>query len=294
MDDYTLLDFGDLRRLEQWGPVRTIRPDPRAVGGPQLEAPAWAAADAVYEGRSGRGAWRARGETIAEPWTVSHDGLRFEVKLAPSMHTGLFPEQAAHWRWMRGVLASAPPIDVLNLFAYTGGASVALGALGCRVTHVDASKPAVGWARRNAALNGVSTIRWIADDVRAFVRRERRRGRQYQALILDPPAFGRGASGPWQLRRDLESLLDEAIALLSPDAAFVLLNVYDIDAQVTPTATLHTERLAAARHGLADVPVDAASLDLRTADGRPLPTGVFARVAAQNRRRASFFDSRNP
>jgi 23S rRNA (cytosine1962-C5)-methyltransferase len=277
-DDYALLDFGKSRRLEQWGPVRIVRPDPRAPGSPRLDAAAWTVADAVFEGRTGQGVWRTR-RPLAAPWTVAHDGLRFEVKLAPSMHLGLFPEQAAHWNWMRQTLAGAAPIDVLNLFAYTGGASVALAARGCRVTHVDASEPAIGWARRNAALNDVSTIRWIADDVRAFVRRERRRARTYQGLVLDPPAFGRGATGPWQLDRDLEPLLDDTIALLSPEASFVLLNVYDLEAGITATASLLLERLAAAGHPLARSAIDAASLDLHAADGRSLPTGVYARVA---------------
>jgi 23S rRNA (cytosine1962-C5)-methyltransferase len=276
---YVLLDFGEGRRLEQWGAVRTVRPDSRAAAAPRLDDAAWAAADAVYEGRAGRGAWRTT-RPLSDPWTIAHAGLRFEVKLAPSMHTGLFPEQAAHWDWMRNLLRARLPIDSLNLFAYTGGASIALAALGCRVTHVDASRPAIGWARRNAALNTVSTIRWIADDVRAFVRREARRGRRYQSLILDPPAFGRGRVGTWQRRRDLEPLLDEAIALLAPDAAFVLLNVYELDAGITETASLLMERLSAASHPLADAPVDAASLDLPGSDGRALPTGVYARVSA--------------
>ena len=123
-----------------------------------------------------------------------------------------------------GRLTGGP--TVLNLFAYTGGASIALAAAGARVTHVDASRPAIGWARENAALNGVSTIRWIHEDARRFVDRERRRGRQYDALLLDPPAFGRGPAGDWQLDRDLAGLLEAAIALLRPDPAFVLLNVY--------------------------------------------------------------------
>jgi 23S rRNA (cytosine1962-C5)-methyltransferase len=152
--------------------------------------------------------------------------------------------------------------------------------MGCLVTHVDASKPAIGWARRNAALNEVSTIRWIADDVRAFVRREKRRGRRYTGIVLDPPVFGRGAGGAWRLDRDLEPLLDDSLALLAADAAFVLVNVYGLAAQPTAVGALVQERLEEAGHALARRPLEADTLDLRTADGRALPTGCFARAAA--------------
>ena len=173
---------------------------------------------------------------------------------------------------------------VLNLFAYTGGASIALAAAGARVTHVDASRPAIGWARENAALNGVSTIRWIHEDARRFVDRERRRGRQYDALLLDPPAFGRGPAGDWQLDRDLAGLLESAIALLRPDPAFVLLNVYtgarrgDLDGcwrgpwTPGPTPAARSDRgdtlsLTRGRPLGADSPAE--TLSLPSADGRP-------------------------
>jgi 23S rRNA (cytosine1962-C5)-methyltransferase len=168
----------------------------------------------------------------------------------------------------------------LNLFAYTGGASVALAAAGATVTHVDASRPAIGWARENAALNGVTTIRWIQEDARRFVDRERRRGRHYDGLILDPPAYGRGPAGDWQLDRDLPGLLEAAVELLTPEPAFVLLNVYT---GVQDVASL--ERLLAwaldARPGQAGLrPVEADTLALAATDGRRLPTGIYARAAS--------------
>jgi 23S rRNA (cytosine1962-C5)-methyltransferase len=281
-DDYALLDFGGLRRLEQWGRVRLVRPDPKAVGTPRLDDRAWADVDARFDGRVGQGAWTVL-RPVPDAWVVSHAGLRFEVKLAPSMHTGLFPEQAGHWTWIRRAIDGGSPPDVLNLFGYTGGASVALAALGCTVTHVDTSRPAVAWARRNAALNAVSTIRWIEEDVRVFVQREHRRARRYRGLILDPPAFGRTAGRVWRLDHDLEPLLDACIGLLEPDAAFILLNLYGLDAQPHAAAGLLADRLDAAHHPLAHQHTEGATLDLQTADGRVLATGAYARVASHAR-----------
>jgi 23S rRNA (cytosine1962-C5)-methyltransferase len=247
------------------------------MGTMELSQSEWAAADGVFEGRVGQGVWQT-GLPSSRTWTVSHAGLRFEVRLAPSMHTGLFPEQAAHWNWMRRVLGQGPPPDVLNLFAYTGGASIALATLGCRVTHVDASRPALAWARRNAALNDIATVRWIEDDARTFVRRERQRGRTYGALLLDPPAFGRGKGGVWRLDRDLEPLLRDALTLLAPDARFVLVNVYDLSTPGYVIGGLLGDLLDAAGHPLARHAVEAASLDLQSEDGRTLPTGAYARI----------------
>ena len=284
---YTLLDFGNGRRLERWGEVRLARPDPAAGGPRALPNEAWEAADAVFEGRVGGGRWQPV-RPLPDRWTIDHAGLRWSVGCAPSGHTGLFPEQAAHWAWMRdalgirpstpGVAPGAPP-EVLNLFAYTGGASIALAAAGARVTHVDASRPAIGWAQANAALNAVDTVRWIHEDARRFVARERRRGRRYDGLVLDPPAFGRGPAGDWQLERDLGDLLEGAAALLRPDPAFVLVNVYS-----GGTSPGDLERLLSwaldAHRGLARR-IDAGTLDLTSEDGRTLPTGVYARGRAE-------------
>ncbi len=275
--DYQLLDFAGRRRLEAWGPYRLVRPDVRAEGRPVLAPAEWDAAHAEYRGRVGRGQW-VQHQPIPPSWTVEVDLLRFEVRCAPSMHLGLFPEQAEHWRWLRDA-TTGRPLEILNLFAYTGGASVALARLGHRVTHVAASRPSIAWARRNAAINDVETIRWIGDDARAFVRRERRRGRRYAGLLLDPPAFGRGPAGPWQVERDLPPLLDDAIALLVEDAAFVLLNLYGLDAEPDAAGRLLAGSLARAGHPLSRHPMETGWLALHTADGRALPTGVHARCA---------------
>jgi len=309
------LDSGQYRaqirggqRLECWGDVVLARPDARANVPCALDGDAWSRADAVFDGRiggglagRGGGRWRTN-RTLPDRWPIDHAGLRFLVGCSPSGHTGLFPEQAAHWSWMVNVLTQtsegasggasgaapgaasgvAPTPGVLNLFAYTGGASVALAAAGARVTHVDASRPAIGWARDNAALNGVSTIRWIHEDARRFVDRERRRGRQYDALLLDPPAYGRGPAGDWQLDRDLPGLLEAAVSLLRPDPAFVLLNVYtgDLDAggleRLLAWALDSRPDGGAPAHGLG--PIEADTLSLTSADGRLLPTGIYARA----------------
>ena len=177
---------------------------------------------------------------------------------------------------------------VLNLFAYTGGASIALAAAGARVTHVDASRPAIGWARENAALNGVSTIRWIHEDARRFVDRERRRGRQYDALLLDPPAFGRGPAGDWQLDRDLAGLLEAAIALLRPDPAFVLLNVYTGGLDAGDLERLVAWALDARPDSGGLGPIEADTLSLTSADGRHCRRGFTrARVLVHRPRRRS-------
>jgi 23S rRNA (cytosine1962-C5)-methyltransferase len=277
-NDYALLDFGDQQRLEQWGPVRTVRPDPRALSNPTHPDGEWADADAVFEGRVGQGHWRTA-RPVPATWVIGHGGLQFEVKLAPSMHTGLFPEQEAHWDWLRRASAGAPAPEILNLFAYTGGASLALAALGCRVTHVDVSKPAIAWAKRNAALNGLSTIRWIEDDARAFVRRARQRGRTYGGLLLDPPAFGRAGSAVWRLDRDLEPLLSDALTLLTPDARFVLINAYDLSTPAYAIGGMLGDLLDTAAHPLARRSVEGATLTLHAPDGRTLPTGVYARIS---------------
>jgi 23S rRNA (cytosine1962-C5)-methyltransferase len=280
--DYELLDFGEGARLERWRDVRLARPDARATGARTRDRSAWDRADAVFEGRIGGGQWRTRPDRapLPERWPIVHAGLRFAVGCAPSGHTGLFPEQAAHWRWMATALPASPePPRILNLFAYTGGASIALARAGARVTHVDASRPAIGWARENAALNGVDTIRWIQEDARRFVDRERRRGRRYQGLLLDPPAFGRGPAGDWRLDRDLPALLEAATGLLDPDLVFVLVNVYSGEDDPATLERLLAWALDGREHGAAPQ-IDAGTLSLAAGDGRSLPTGIYARGRA--------------
>jgi 23S rRNA (cytosine1962-C5)-methyltransferase len=277
---YALLDFGRGERLEQWGEVRLVRPDRHAAGERLLGPEAWGAADARFEGRTGAGRWRVRSHVPAR-WVVHVAEWRFEVGLAPSMHTGLFPEQEAHWAWMLGRAAGVPgPASFLNLFAYTGGASVALASHGHRVTHVDASRPAISWARRNAGLNGVTTIRWIQDDVRRFVDRERRREQRYDGVLLDPPPFGRGSGGPWLLDRDLPDLLAGLAALLPANPVFVLVNAYGASSDAHQLRTMCQNALAVSEVSKTGA-IEAGTLSLLDQGGRRLPTGVFVRWPAQ-------------
>ena len=302
---YILLDFGagafGGERLERWGDAVLVRPDVRASGPRALPADAWDRADTVYEGRLGGsgvggGRWlpgrrRSTAAPLPDRWPIEHAGLRFSVGCAPSGHTGLFPEQAAHWAWMADTLRRATPAstpgssagpEILNLFAYTGGASVALAKAGARVTHVDASRPAIGWAQENAALNGVSTIRWIQEDARRFVDRERRRGRQYAGLLMDPPAFGRGPAGDWQLDRDLGGLLEAAVALLRPDPSFVVVNVYSGSGVAASIEGLLGWTLDG-RDDAGAFTTEGGTLWLPASDGRQLATGAYARARRQLR-----------
>jgi 23S rRNA (cytosine1962-C5)-methyltransferase len=277
---YTLLDFGDGKRLEQWGPYRLVRPDPTARDVPAKPA-LWRSADATYQGEKGKGAWQTRAP-LPPSWPVAFDDLRLTVKLAPYKHTGVFPEQQANWRWTRDAArAAGRPLTVLNLFAYTGGATVSLAKDGHFVTHVDASKPAIGWAKENAALNDLpgDRIRWMLEDAPAFAAREVRRGKTYDGIILDPPAFGHSPSGKtWRLDRDLAPLLEHCAALLSPNPAFIVLNGY---AQGDTPASFHRllTGVLRGRTAFTRFDIDARDLSLATPDGRELSTGIVARCA---------------
>jgi 23S rRNA (cytosine1962-C5)-methyltransferase len=236
--DYALLDVGDARRLERFGPVILDRPSPGAEGHVARDPRAWASADARFD-RADRGAVAHEGWTTIdgapiEPWAVSTNELQLELRLAASGQVGLFPEQGPSWSWIRdqaGRLTRPGPDQpaVLNLFGYTGASTLAAAAQGLPLTHVDASRPAVAWARRNAERNGLADapIRWISDDAVAFAAREQRRGRRYAGVILDPPSYGHGASGrTWQLAGDLPALLATCVALLADGPAFILLSAH--------------------------------------------------------------------
>jgi 23S rRNA (cytosine1962-C5)-methyltransferase len=276
LSTYTLLDAGRGERLEQWGPFRLRRPDSRASMGRALPAEAWSQIDAHYRGEAGHGHWDRLGE-VPDRWTIDHGGVTLVVKLAPFKHTGVFPEQADHWRWMTSAAAGAArSLTILNLFAYTGGATMALAKAGHRVTHVDASKPALAWARENAAANQLPSdaIRWIQDDAVAFVRRELRRGRRYDAAIMDPPAFGRTPEGRvWRLRDQLPELLGNVIALLQ-EPVFLLINDYSHEAEQQPLSALLTSALGSrSKQGQ----LEGGRLELPLPAGRVLDTGAFIR-----------------
>lgn len=228
--DYCLIDTSDGERLERWGDVTLIRPDPQIIWKCSGTAPEWGSAHARYiRSSSGGGAWDYR-RRLPESWQIKYGELTFMVKPTGFKHTGLFPEQAVNWDYCAGLIRGAGrPINVLNLFAYTGGATLACAAAGASVCHCDAVKGMVDWARTNARLSGLSDrpIRWIVDDAVKFIGREIRRGTRYDGIILDPPSYGRGTNGEmWKLEDSIYGLMTSVTELLSDKPLFVLLNSY--------------------------------------------------------------------
>jgi 23S rRNA (cytosine1962-C5)-methyltransferase len=229
--DYALLDSGGGRKLERYGSIRVIRPEPQCLWSPRLGDGIWAEADAAFEGgdEEDQGRWR-HARALPAAWPMAWGDITFHARLTAFRHLAVFPEHAANWDWIRDTLTSgASGVRVLNLFGYTGVASLVAATSGATVTHLDASKKSVGWARENALTAGLAEapIRWICEDARAYVRREIRRGAQYHGIVLDPPKYGRGPGGEiWRLYDDLPDLMAGCAQLLAPDARFLLLNAY--------------------------------------------------------------------
>ena len=229
--EYELVDSGDGKKLERFGELTLVRPEPQAKWAATLTAKRWEAADGEFvRSRGGqRGAWKFR-KAIPARWMMQRKSLKFWVQPAPSGHVGVFPDQACHWDWIEEITKrAAKQVKALCLFGHTGLATLAAAAAGAEVTHVDASRKAVAWARENQSLSGLSDspIRWVVEDAMTFVKREGRRGNHYDALLLDPPRFGRGPGGEiWKLDDALPELLEACSKLLSDSPAFVLLNVY--------------------------------------------------------------------
>lgn len=228
--EYELMDAGHGEKLERWGDVILRRPDPQAIWPPLRDDRFWKQASAVYvRSETGGGHWEQK-RSIPKRWIISYKDVRFHVEPTGFKHTGLFPEQAVNWDWMRDLVRKADrAIRVLNLFAYTGAATVALAKTGAEICHVDAAKRMVVRAKENAALSGVdrSPIRFITDDVMKFIRREERRGNRYDAVIMDPPTYGRGPTGElWKLEDALYDLMQVCKQLLSKQPLFVLVNSY--------------------------------------------------------------------
>jgi 23S rRNA (cytosine1962-C5)-methyltransferase len=229
--DYGLVDSGDGRKLERCGPHRLVRPEPQCLWRPRLSEAEWARADAVFEpsDEDEAGRWRFV-RAVDETWPMAWGPARFLGRFTAFRHLGVFPEQSANWAWLAERLKGrGEGLRVLNLFGYTGVASLVCAAAGASVTHVDASKKAIGWARENAALSGLAErpMRWICEDARRYVQREARRGVRYHGIILDPPKYGRGPGGEvWRLFDDLPELLRLCAGLLAEDADFLILNAY--------------------------------------------------------------------
>ena len=227
--EYELIDCSRGEKLERWGKHTLVRPDPQAIWNTPRRHKGWKAHSARYaRSNTGGGQWASR--EVPERWQLHYRDLTFNVGLMNFKHTGIFPEQAANWDFARDLIQNAGrPISVLNLFAYTGGATIACAAAGASVCHVDAAKGMVQWAKENAAASGLSDrpIRWIVDDCAKFVEREIRRGRRYDAIIMDPPSYGRGPSGEvWKLEENLYPFVELVSGVLSDDPLFVILNSY--------------------------------------------------------------------
>ena len=228
--EYKIIDTSSGDKLESWGGVTLVRPDPQIIWKTPKKTNMWEKADAVYHRSSkGGGEWEYK-RKLPESWQISYGDLRFVIRPTGFKHTGLFPEQAVNWDLMAGLIKNAGrPIKVLNLFAYTGGATLACANAGASVSHVDASKGMVAWARENAAASSLTDkpIRWLVDDCEKFVRREIRRGNFYDAVVMDPPSYGRGPGGEvWKLEDSVFDLVSLCAGVLSDKPLFFLLNSY--------------------------------------------------------------------
>lgn len=233
-DEYRLLDCGGGRKLEKFGPYTVDRPEEQAMGARRLPPDKWAAADAVFAGEKDAedGRWNFRGK-VPETWPTHYKGVKFFGRFTPFRHIGYFPEQAPHWDWMLERMKGQQEPKILNLFSYTGVSSLLAAQAGAQVTHVDASKKAIGWAKENQTLAGMedAKIRWICEDARKFTAREGRRGNKYNGIILDPPKFGRGPEKEvWNLFDDLPEMLSLCAAVLEEKNAFVILTSYAVRA----------------------------------------------------------------
>ena len=270
--DYTILATGDGYKLERWKDVVLLRPDPQVIWQAQRDLFSYPEINAVYRrSDKGGGAWEFR-KPMPEEWTVSYRDLSFKIKPMGFKHTGLFPEQAVNWDRMSALIAgSGRKIKVLNLFAYTGGATVACAKAGAEVVHVDAAKGMVERAGENARLSGIhSGIRYIVDDCKKFVQREIRRGNRYDAVIMDPPSYGRGPGGElWKIEDSLYSFVQLCTQVLSEDPLFFLINSYTTGLQ--PMVLHNILKLClSGRKGK----IDAYEVGIATQEGIPLPCGA--------------------
>lgn len=273
-DDYELIDADSGERLERWGNIILIRPDPQIIWSGDRKNPLWKNAHAVYHrSGSGGGYWETL-KKVPDVWSIGYGGLTFRLKPMGFKHTGLFPEQAVNWdRMMKLIESAGRKINVLNLFGYTGAASVACLKAGANVCHVDSAKAMVERAGENVKLSGLdnSGMRYIIDDCFKFCQREIRRGHKYDAIILDPPSFGRGPNGEkWKIEEGISELVELVANLLSDEPLFVCLNSYTTGLQ--PTVMANILKLALPKNAV----IDADEIGLATKEGLVLPQGCTA------------------
>ncbi len=287
--EYELIDTGSGRKLERFGEITLVRPEPQAEWSPSLPQKSWDAAHATFlqQPSAKNGEWKFA-QPVPPRWPMRRNNLAFCVEPTPSGHLGVFPDQASHWDWLANILQSAPaPPKILSLFGYTGLATLACAAAGAHVTHVDASRKAIKWARENQSLSQLEDrpIRWLVDDAQSFVAREIRRGRTYDGLILDPPRFGRGPKGElWKLEDSLPALLRQCRKLLSPSPLFVLLNTYTTVLTRGQTTTEAAQLHSYLQEMLRDYQgaITSGELFLADAAGRQISNSVFARANIQS------------
>lgn len=269
---YALIDSGEGRKLEKFGPYILSRPDPEAIWKRSLGEEKWDKADAVFESES---RWNFR-KKLPESWIVEIENLKFQIGLSNFKHTGVFPEHKDNWKWVENQIGGEK-LKILNLFAYTGGYTLAAAKAGGEVTHVDSSKFSVSRAKENAELSGLkdAPIRYIVDDALAYLKRELNRGNKYDGIILDPPSFGRGLKGQvWKIQEDLLPLLELCRKVLTPEPSFILLNGY--------AAGFSKEAYAEVLSSVFEIPlaqIERGELFIKEESGRDffLPAGIFAR-----------------
>jgi 23S rRNA (cytosine1962-C5)-methyltransferase len=266
------LDCGSRRRLERFGDHLLIRGEPKAWWNEDARLAEWRQADGEIADAGGR--WKLRGKP-SRSWILEYGKLRFEARLTDmSKHVGVFPEQEPHWRWLTERLGKRTKPRVLNLFGYTGAATLVAAASGAEVTHVDASKPAMNWARRNQELSGMekAPIRWILDDAFKFVAREVRREKVYDAILLDPPSFGRGPKGElWKVEQQIGTLLENIRAILNPRGGMVVLTMYNLEASSLMLKCLMEDYFPGGTLEFGELALPC------SASGRILPLSLFAR-----------------
>lgn len=278
-EGFELIDSGEGQKLERYGDVVLSRPDPQVLWTKSLSEERWKSADAVFSRSGVSGKWKANlnnGGKIPESWHTTLEGLTFSLKLLPSKHIGVFPEQSAQWKWLSEKINQAgQKISVLNLFGYTGGASLACAKAGAEVVHVDSSEFAVGLAKENAELSGLDDrpIRFIVDDVRKFVEREIKRGHTYDIILMDPPVYGKGTKREvWNIDKDLTPLLSRVKNILSKDPVAIVLNGYASGYSHVTYAELLKD-MTREMGGQ----VSSGELAIRESSGKLLSAGIFAR-----------------
>jgi 23S rRNA (cytosine1962-C5)-methyltransferase len=295
LEGYELVDSGEGMRLERFGEYLLTRPDPAVLWKKSLPESEWKKADAEFtRSVEDKGSWNIRGK-VPEKWLMNYQPaeaqnktnseISFYAKLTPFKHTGVFPEQVTNWNFISKQLAAknddAKEIKLLNLFGYTGISSVLAAKLGAQVTHVDASKPSIGWAQENMLASGLpeNSIRWILDDALKFVKREVRRGAVYDAIIMDPPAFGRGAKGEvWKFHEQFPELLSEVVKLVNPESfKFIIINAYAVSVSSLLLKNMLEDFASEAKLGAA-AKIDYGELVLEQSNKLKLSTGIFGRL----------------